>query len=243
MEGHAMTKETSSQAAPTSGPKAVLSFAMIALTMAVLLFASAGTFDWPMGWAYIVLTVALTLGSRVLMLRLHPDLVAERARYDSRQGAQEWDKKILPIVGVFGPLAMLILAGLDRRFAWSPQMGNALPITALLLTALGAIFSTWAMLANRFFSAIVRIQRDRGQTVISDGPYRFVRHPGYTGGIVANICGPLALGSLAALLAGLVIVGLTIYRTAREDKMLHDELDGYKAYAQRVRYRLLPGVW
>jgi protein-S-isoprenylcysteine O-methyltransferase Ste14 len=215
----------------------------VALLMAVLLFAAAGTLDWPMGWAYIVLTVAVTLGSRVLLLRVHPDLVAERSHMDDRQGAQEWDKKIMPLVAMLGPLALLIVAGLDKRFAWSPQIGYALPITALLLTMLGAIFSTWAMLANRFFSAIVRIQKDRGQTVISDGPYRFVRHPGYLGGIVANICGPVALGSLWALIPGLLVAGLTVYRTAREDKLLHDELDDYKAYAQRVRYRLLPGVW
>ena len=90
---------------------------------------------------------------------------------------------------------------------------------------------------------MVRLQKERGQTVISDGPYRFVRHPGYVGGIVANICGPLALGSLWALIPGLLVAILTVYRTAREDKLLHDELAGYSAYAQRVRYRLLPGVW
>lgn len=105
------------------------------------------------------------------------------------------------------------------------------------------MITLWAMAANRFFSATVRIQEEHGHSVISQGPYRFVRHPGYTGGIIYQIAVPLVLGSWWALIPSLLAVACFILRTALEDHTLQAELDGYQTYAQRVRYRLLPGVW
>ena len=142
-----------------------------------------------------------------------------------------------------GPLAWMIVAGLDERFGWSPQIPLALQLVALVIMVLGYVVGIWAMAVNRYFSAVVRIQKDRGHTVVSDGPYRFVRHPAYATGIVSCLATPILLGSLWALIpCGLVAV-VTVVRTALEDKTLLDELDGYKDYARRVRYRLLPGAW
>ena len=138
---------------------------------------------------------------------------------------------------------MMIVAGLDERFGWSPQISVTLRLVALAIMVLGYIVSTWAMAVNRYYSAVVRIQKDRGQTVVSDGPYRLVRHPSYATGIVASLMIPILLGSLWALIPCGLGVLLTIIRTALEDRTLLEELDGYKEYAARVRYRLLPGVW
>jgi len=132
---------------------------------------------------------------------------------------------------------------LDERFGWSPPQATAIHVLGLILMALGQLLFTWAMVSNPFFSTAVRIQIDRGHTVASGGPYRYVRHPGYVGYIVFLLATPLIFGSLWGLLPAAITGMLFIVRTALEDKTLLQELDGYKEYAQRVRYRLLPPLW
>jgi protein-S-isoprenylcysteine O-methyltransferase Ste14 len=216
---------------------------LLVVFLSVVLFVAAGTTDWPMAWAYVALTAAVTLGSRILLWRYNPDLITERARSMEAEGAKSWDKPIVQFVAIIGPLLMLVIAGLDVRFGWRPEIPLALQISAFVLLMLSTFFATWAMLVNRFFSGVVRIQTDRGHTVVSDGPYRFIRHPGYLGGIVADLAGPLALGSAWALIPGGLTTLLIIIRTALEDRTLLEELPGYTEYAQRTRYRLLPGIW
>lgn len=223
--------------------KALVRFGLLMLILPALLFLAAGTINWPWGWAYCIVTVFMVAASRLIMARANPELVSERAGKHSEEGVQEWDKKLMPIVGFFGPLVMLIVAGLDKRWSWSPALPQAVQVAALVIVAAAALLSTWAMVVNRFFSATVRIQKERGHTVIDSGPYSVVRHPGYSGGVIAGIAGPLALGSLWALAPALLHAAAVVYRTAREDKVLHEQLEGYVAYAKRVRYRLLPWVW
>ncbi len=218
-------------------------FMLMMLLLPAIMFIAAGTLNWLMAWLYTILTVSVVVGSRILVLRKNPDMLLERSRYDTAEGAKEWDKPLVLIVGFLGPLLSLVVAGLDKRFGWSPEIPLQCQFIALAVLALASLVSTWAFVVNKFFSATVRIQKDRGHTVVSDGPYRFVRHPGYASGIVANFAGPLALGSLWALIPGAVSTGIIIVRTALEDKTLHDELDGYQDYARRVRYRLVPGLW
>ena len=176
------------------------------------------------------------------MLWKTPDLIAERGQFSQKEGIKPWDKVLLPL-NIIGPTVMLIVAGLDKRFEWSPNLPLMLQITAFVITALGYSLSTWATLVNRFFSAVVRIQRDREQTVVTSGPYRLIRHPGYAGAVVNSLAIPLLLGSLWALVPAVLVNCLLIVRTALEDSTLQQELDGYRDYAGRVRYRLLPGVW
>jgi len=223
--------------------KALVRFALLILLMPAILFICAGTIDWLMGWLYSIMTLGITAGSRLLLARTNPGLVSERAGQHSEEGVQEWDRKIVPIVGFLGPLVMLIVCGLDKRFGWSPEIPIGYQVAALIVTALAALWATWAMLVNRYYSAVVRIQKDRGHTVVDSGPYRWMRHPSYAGGILADVAGPLSLGSLWALIPGLLLSAVIIYRTAREDEVLQKELAGYTDYARRVRYRLLPGVW
>jgi protein-S-isoprenylcysteine O-methyltransferase Ste14 len=138
---------------------------------------------------------------------------------------------------------MLIVAGFDDRWSWSPPQAVAVQIAAFVAVALGDVLFAWAMASNMFFSSVVRIQQDRGHTVQSGGPYRFVRHPGYLGTIVPTLATPLALGSLWAFIPAGLLTAVMVVRTALEDKTLRDELAGYTEYAQRTRYRLVPGVW
>jgi len=223
--------------------QALVRFVLLVVTLLAILFIAAGTLHWPMAWAYAIQAAAITFGSRLLMIRRSPDLVTERAQSLSAEGAKSWDKIIVRLVAIVGPLLTLIVCGLDVRFGWRPEIPLAVQIVAFVLMMLGSLLGTWAMLVNRFFSGVVRIQTDRGHTVVTDGPYRFVRHPAYAGGVVANLAGPLALGSVWALIPGALIALLTVVRTALEDKTLREELAGYKEYAQQVRYRLLPGMW
>jgi protein-S-isoprenylcysteine O-methyltransferase Ste14 len=223
--------------------KVLVRFVLLVVTLLAILFIAAGTLNWPMAWAYAIQAAAIAFGSRLIMIRRYPDLAAERAQSLSAEGAKSWDKIIVRLVAIVGPLLTLIVCGLDMRFGWRPEIPLAGQIVAFVLMVLGSLLGTWAMLVNRFFSAVVRIQTDRGHTVVTDGPYRFIRHPGYAGGVVANLAGPLALGSVWALIPGALVALLTVFRTALEDKTLREELPGYQEYTQRVRYRLLPWVW
>lgn len=216
-------------------------FILMALP-AVILFGSSGRLDWGMAWVYVGLTTAFSLGSRIIMQWKTPELIAERGKFSQKEGIKLWDKVLMPL-GIIVAIVMLIVAGLDKRFEWSPNLPLLLHITAFVITALGYSLSTWATLVNRFFSAVVRIQRDREHTVVTSGPYRLIRHPGYAGALVSSLAIPLLLGSLWALIPAALVVCLLILRTALEDRTLQEKLDGYREYAGRVRYRLLPGVW
>ncbi len=213
---------------------------ILILTMA-LLFASAGDIRWPMGWLYFGIYLLARIISSALLMRKSPEVLAERSQI--KAGSQSWDKLPALIVGLVGPLAMLLVAGLDRRFGWSPQLAFHTLIGASIFVALGCAIGGWAINCNKFFSAVVRIQSERDHSVASDGPYGIVRHPGYTGMAIYMVAAPLMLGSIWGLIpAGLTILVL-IYRTAREDRFLHAKLDGYRDYAGRTRHRLLPGIW
>lgn len=225
------------------GCKAAIRFGVYLLLFPMVLFVAAGRLDWVMGWVYVGLLIVFSVASRLLVLRRHPDLLAERARSLEAENVKGWDRLMVGLVALYGPLATWIVAGLDQRYGWMPQTPFILQLVALAAAVLGYAIATWAMVVNRFFSAYVRIQKDRDQTVVTDGPYRFVRHPSYAVGILSYLATPFMLDALWALVpAVLVTVGL-IVRTALEDRTLQAELDGYANYAQRVRYRLLPGVW
>ncbi len=206
-----------------------------------VLFALAGTVAWPAAWAYLALATASLIVYTTILARLHPDLIDERLHPPA--DAKRWDKPFVAVIGGVAPLALLVVCGLDHRFGWSPSMPGWLVLAGLVLMAAGHVITNLAVASNPFFSAFVRIQTDRGHRVIDAGPYRFVRHPGYVGSLLHMTGSALALGSLWGLLvAGVCSIVLAV-RTALEDRTLRTELEGYAQYAQRVRFRLLPGVW
>jgi protein-S-isoprenylcysteine O-methyltransferase Ste14 len=208
--------------------------------LAAILFMAAGRLDWVMGWIYVAMYAGVIFFA-VLVVPLDPELIAERTQI--KEGVKEWDKRITVIGSVLYPLAILIVAGLDTRYSWSPMVPAMLQVATLAVAAAGNLISIWATAVNKFYSRFVRIQRERGQVVVSDGPYRYIRHPGYLGQIIFSLASALALGSLWALVPAGLFAGLLIVRTALEDRTLQDELEGYKEYAGRVRYRLLPYIW
>jgi protein-S-isoprenylcysteine O-methyltransferase Ste14 len=141
-------------------------------------------------------------------------------------------------------MASYVIACLDVRLGWAPPFPLWVQIAGLAACVLGYdVILQWAMVSNAYFTAVVRIQSERGHSVATGGPYRFVRHPGYTGTILCYAATPLLLGSLCALAPALLACAVLVARTAREDRFLHGALPGYNEYAQRTRYRLLPGVW
>jgi protein-S-isoprenylcysteine O-methyltransferase Ste14 len=210
------------------------------LFVAGILFIPAGGLDWAMGWALVGIYVAWITALAVVLIPGNPELLIERA--SRRKGTKTWDTLILSVIGLT-TFSKYILAGFDHRLGWTAPIPLGLQITALVLAALGYALLTWSMVANAFFSTLVRIQENRGHAVATGGPYRYVRHPGYTGSFVFEMATPIVLGSLWALIPGGLTALLLVVRTALEDRTLRNELGGYPAYAERVRYRLLPGVW
>lgn len=220
----------------------VVRMAIVSLMFPVLLFLSAGRLDWWMGWAYVVLVVSITVISRYWMFRLNPDLLKERTQALSREDTKSWDKIIAPIVTI-SPLVQIIVAGLDFRFDWSPTFALWVELFGIVLLFIGYLLMTWAMLANAFFSSTVRIQTDRGQQVVTEGPYHIVRHPSYVGLLIGSVGTSLALSSVWTLIPAVVVIGVLVIRTQLEDAALHNELPGYSDYAEKTRYRLIPGLW
>jgi protein-S-isoprenylcysteine O-methyltransferase Ste14 len=211
------------------------------LIMGALLFIPAGRLDWLMAWVYLVVYVANSTFGLVFMLSKHPDLISERA--EAPGDAKDWDKALSTILIVLTLLVPLLIAGLDVRFGWSPPLSLGLQLGALVLYEFGFAVGFWAGITNKFDSRVVRIQKDRGHLTVTDGPYRYVRHPGYVGAIVNMVTLPLILGSVWALVNSGLAVVLLIVRTALEDRTLQEELPGYIEYTQQTRYRLLPGIW
>jgi protein-S-isoprenylcysteine O-methyltransferase Ste14 len=234
-----MTNQTS----PKIDAKTVIRVLLYLLYVPLVLFLSAGRLDWGTAWAYAIIGVVSSIGGRMLMARKHPDLVAERASFRDAEGVKDWDKKIVPWIAQILPFVVLIVAGLDKRWELSPQLPFWVGLAAWVVAILGLVFSNWALLENRFFSSVVRIQTDRGHTVCDTGPYKYVRHPGYAGGLVWYLMTPLMLGTLWAYIPTVMLIGLTSLRTYLEDKTLQEELPGYKEYTRKTRYRLFPGVW
>ena len=206
----------------------------------LILFVSAGRINYWQGWGYLgIIGLLSAIGLKLFSKKL--DLIQERIK--PGPGIKRWDKVFM---GLFIPLflAILFVSGLDAgRFHWTKSLSLPVYIVSYFLFVLSYLFLFWAMWVNPFFSSVVRIQTDRGQTVIQSGPYRFVRHPGYLGGIVWMLTSALVLGSLWALIPSGVTAVLLLIRTYLEDRTLQNELPGYIEYAHKVRYRLLPGIW
>ena len=206
----------------------------------VAMFWSAGRIDWWSGWAVIGVWLVWFTAVDSVMLRFNPDLMLERM--SPPKDAKAWDRAILSTVRLI-ELARYILAGLDQRYGWTVGFPLAAQIVALAICLLSTALFAWAIAANAYFSQVVRIQADRGHAVTTSGPYRYVRHPGYTSTILFELALSTLLASWTAIVAGGLCAILFIVRTAFEDRTLQAELAGYKEYAQQVRYRLVPGIW
>lgn len=198
---------------------------------------------WWQAWAYSLVFVSAGIGIRLWAERRHPGLMAERAQLLKAPGVKSWDRLLAPLMALSLGLPLFVVAGLDHRFEWSPHFPSWMNILGLVLASAGYGFAGWAFLENRFFSAVVRIQSERGHVVCDTGPYKIVRHPGYSGGVLSPFAMALALDSVWTLIPATAALMIAVVRTGLEDRTLQKELPGYREYADRVRYRLVPGIY
>lgn len=236
-------KTVSGEVAQTASPRQWIRLVVAYLLIPVILLICGGDLGWWQAWFYSLLIVAAGIGGRIWAEQRHPGLMAERQNIENVQNAKSWDKVLAPLMAVSVGFPMVIVAGLDHRYNWSPEFPLWLIVIGFILISFGYAFATWALAENKFFSSVVRIQTERGHVVCDSGPYRFVRHPGYAGNIPPLLGIVLALGSVWTLIPAVVALIIAVIRTALEDQTLQEELSGYRDYARRVRYRLIPGIY
>ena len=211
------------EVAQTASLRQWISVVVVYLSIPLVLLVCGGDFGWWQAWGYFLLIIAAGPGGRIWAERRHPGLLAERQNMEKAQSAKAWDKILAPLMALSVSFPMVIVAGLDHRFGWSPVFPLWLIVLGFLLISLGYAFAAWALIENRFFSSVVRIQVDRGHVVCDSGPYRIVRHPGYAGNMLALPGMVLALSSIWTLIPAAVALIITVIRTALEDQALQDE--------------------
>jgi protein-S-isoprenylcysteine O-methyltransferase Ste14 len=223
-----------------SKPTTIIRTIFTTLFAIAAIFIPAGTLKWTEAWFFLILYAFAVTAAIFWMKKKAPDLLKERM--SRKKDVKKWDKIFMILYSIF-LLVILILPGLDAvRFRWS-SVSLIVKIAAFIGYLPGFALAFWAMRENAYLSDVVRIQEDRGHTVCTTGPYKYVRHPMYVGVLLIMLCFPFSLGSLYTLIPAGIIIILFFFRTVFEDKTLLEELPGYKEYAQRVRYRLIPGVW
>ena len=218
----------------------IIRFTLFPLIIGVLLFVPANTLDWSAAWIYIIIYICYGLMVVSWLRKSNSELLKERMTF-LKKTAHRWDKIIILGSTVLF-VALLAVPSLDFRYQWS-QMSLIFNIIGFVGIVCSFVLIFLVMRENTYLSRVVEIQKERGHTTISTGPYRFVRHPMYVGVIVMSFCTSLALGSLYGLIPALLLAIIIGIRTHFEDKMLHKELPGYKEYAMKTRYRLLPRIW
>jgi protein-S-isoprenylcysteine O-methyltransferase Ste14 len=201
-----------------------------------------GRWGWWEAWFYALSCFLSLVVSRVLVARKFPDLMAERSKFLEHKDAQSWDKLLAPLVGLGGNLVPLVV-GLEAHYGQVHIFSLPVKLAAMLVYLGGFTWGSYALLENRFFSGMVRLQTDRGHQLVRSGPYRIMRHPGYAGALLTYFATPFFLDSVWAFLPAVLMLVALVIRTRLEDDFLQAELPGYKEYAREVRYRLIPGIW
>ena len=224
-------------------PRQWIRLVVVYLLIPLILLICGGDLGWWQAWLYSLLFLGIGIGGRMWAEQRHPGITAERQNKQSFHNAKTWDKVLAPLMAVSILFPMVIVAGLDHRYNWSPEFPLWLRVIGFIFIAFGYAFAAWALAENRFFSGVVRIQTDRGHVVCDTGPYQFVRHPGYAGNILPLFGIVLALGTVWTLIPAIMAIIITLIRTVLEDQTLQEELRGYRDYAQRVRYRLIPWIY
>lgn len=208
----------------------------------LILFFAAGTVNWLWGWLMLGIVIVFMAAHPLILIPINPALLVEREKGIRTQGVKDWDRWLAPLAAGL-PIAGWIVAGIGLRMDWTPGFPLSCHIAGSLVNICGYALFLWAMVSNAFFAEGVRIQEERGHEVVSSGPYRFVRHPGYTGAILAAISTALILGSWWALIPCGLSALLYVLRTYLEDNTLKEELTGYLDYMEQTHFRLIPGIW
>ena len=209
------------------------------ILMLVFLLLAAGDLRWQRAWTFFLFMVVMNFLFHLFVVIPNPDLYNERG--NPKENVKPWDRKCVLIYGLIGYFSMIFI-GLDKRFGWSYLNENWIIPGAVLIT-LSFSLSAWCMRVNRYFSSVVRIQNDRGQRVCDRGPYSVIRHPGYFSAFLFYFGSPMMLGSVIAFMFAFLVIAVFSYRIIREEEALTEELPGYKEYKEKIKYRLLPGLW
>jgi len=229
------TKETRRQAAKYAVTLIIQRF----IGLACFLLA-AGTLLNLQGWIYFFLYFMISVVSLAVMLKSHAETLSERGKkHDNTKG---WDKILLPIFVLLTFYGIYVIAGIGVRLSWN-RLSMEWFYVGIALYLVSCIFNIWPVMENKHFESTSRIQNDRVQSVITTGPYRIVRHPGYTGIVIWSIAIAFMFGTLAVGIASAFIIIIICIRTYLEDTMLKNELTGYTEYTKIVKYRLLPFIW
>jgi protein-S-isoprenylcysteine O-methyltransferase Ste14 len=242
-ENHLSENTVNEQAAKPVSLGQWIKLVVVYFLIPLILLICGGDIGWWQAWLYCILILGAGIGGRMWAERRHPGLTAARQNIEIIKSAKAWDKALAPLMAVSIGYPMVLVAGLDHRFNWSPEFPLWLIVIGFILTSIGYAFEAWALVENRFFYSVVCIQTDRGHVVCDSCPYGLVRHPGYAGNILALFGIVLALGSIWALIPATVASIIAVIRTALEDQTLQAELPGYPDYTQRVRYRLIPAIY
>ena len=220
-------KTVNAEAVQTATSRQWVRLVLAYLLIPAILLICGGDLGWWQAWLYSFLIIVAGIGGRMWAEQRHPGLLAERQNIENIHNAKDWDKVLAPLMAVSVGYPMVFVAGLDHRYNWSSEFPLWLIVIGFILISLGYAFAAWALAENRFFSSVVRIQTDRGHQVCDSGPYRFVRHPGYAGNILALFGIVLALASVWTLIPAAVASIIAVLRTVLED----------------VRYRLIPWIY
>jgi len=224
-----------------SNRKILIRFALFPVFLGALLFGPANTLNWIAAWIYIIIYLGFGVILVTWMRKNNPGPLKERMAI-LKSSAKGWDKIIIFLATMLF-ITLFFIIGFDTgRYHWScaPIILRAIGFISIISSF---ILTFLVMKENTYLSRIVEIQKERGHSVITTGPYKYVRHPMYVGVIIMFFFTPLALGSIYGLIPALLLIGLIVIRTYKEDKMLHRELQGYREYAEKTPYRLLPGIW
>lgn len=234
-----MEKESPREKAPTG---LVVRFVSIIVIVPLLPILISGQWGWWEAWTYAFLNIGGFAASRLLAARRNPDIITERATSLQKKDTLPWDRFLAPLVGIGGGLIPLVV-GIEALLGRAMSFGLFLRLAALFFLTAGYVIASYALVENRFFSGVVRLQTDRGQHVVSSGPYRWVRHPGYAGALLSYFTIPIFMEAVWAHVPVLIITVLLVVRTGLEDRTLQEHLEGYAEYSRRVKYRLVPGLW
>jgi protein-S-isoprenylcysteine O-methyltransferase Ste14 len=222
--------------------RVVIMLLLVLVVIPLLPILISGRWGWWEAWTMAAIFILTFIVSRALAARKTPDILKERANYGQHKDTQPWDRWLSPFVA-FGSVIIMLVAGLDALYHWSSGFSLPAEMVGLALIVAGYVFASYAFIENAYFSGTVRIQVERGHKVVSSGPYGWVRHPGYLGSLIASLGIPLLLDSAWSFIPVVVFGVFFIIRTSLEDNFLQVNLAGYREYAKKVHYRLLPGIW
>jgi len=222
-----------------TGVRAAASSVYGLVAFGVILFLPAGTFNYWQAWVFIAVFMVSTLLPSLYLARTNPAALRRRMRAGPRAETRP-AQKIIITGGLLGMYATMAFSAFDHRMGWS-HAPAWVSVIGDLLVATGLGIAMLVLVQNGY--AAVTVTVEPGQTLVSGGVYKFVRHPMYVGNVILMVGIPLALGSYWALVFVLPGLAVLVFRIVDEEKLLRQELAGYSEYAHRVRYRLMPYVW